>query len=117
MKGQFYWVEPPNGALYREYIARVKSAMLVRAQLFSAEMRRSAQVNRRWIDRTGHARARLMAKAQWEGTKLVFYLFHQMFYGIFLELRFQGRYRILMPTLKAFFNRILQGLQAIWFGR
>lgn len=113
---RFAWDEPPDGGRYTDYLRRVKEGMLRLAQTYAAQLRSHAQRTRPWTDRTSNARQRLMAKAQWEGNVLIFYLFHQMFYGVFLELRWNGRYAVLMPTLRHFFNRILRALNAIWMG-
>lgn len=116
VKAPFSWREPPDGSRYEAYIARVKAAMMHRARLFAAEMRSHAQRFAPWTDRTAHARQRLNSRAQWEGNRLIIYLFHQMYYGIFLELRWGGRWSILMKTLERFEDRIMAAMRALWLG-
>ena len=58
--------------------------------------------NARWVDRTGNARAGL--KAKHEATPMVSHqliLYHTMPYGIWLEVRFSGRYAIIGPSIQA----------------
>jgi hypothetical protein len=58
-----------------------------------------------WTDRTGHARAGLNVQV-WQtdnGDVTVIQLAHGMYYGIFLEVRNQGRYAIIMPILQRYY--------------
>lgn len=70
----------------------------------TTEMRSGA----RWTDRTTNARNGLMAKAfnDGEGGSLV--LWHQMPYGIWLEVRWSGRYAIVGPVMNSVAPRILR---------
>lgn len=58
-----------------------------------------------WEDRSGDARDGLTAKAYFEttgvGRKYTIMLYHTVDYGIWLEIRWNGRYAIIMPTLLA----------------
>lgn len=57
--------------------------------------------NARWTDRTGAARAGLRAEPEWVPQKLhAIHLFHSVLYGIWLEIRFAGRYAIILPTIQ-----------------
>ena len=70
---------------------------------FDAEAARAASMMREnapWKDRTGNARAGL--KAQHDSTPMVEHtlvLYHSMPYGIWLEVRWSGRYAIIGPTM------------------
>jgi hypothetical protein len=59
-----------------------------------------ARSNAKWTDRTGNARNGL--KAQHDKVPMVSHtltVFHSMPYGIWLEVRWSGRYAIIGPTL------------------
>lgn len=57
----------------------------------------------KWTDRTGNARNGLGSHVEWEPKKLhVIRLFHRVTYGIFLEIRWAGRYAIIGPTIEKF---------------
>ncbi len=60
-----------------------------------------AKKNAPWTDRSGNARAGLHADAKsingGEAFELI--LAHSVYYGIFLETRFSGKYAIIMPTM------------------
>ncbi len=69
-----------------------------------------AQENAPWEDRTGDARDLLDVDVRWEGTSIVWEMFHQVEYGLYLETRWNGKYAIIMPTLEMFAPQIGRGL-------
>lgn len=56
--------------------------------------------NATWTDRTGNARNGLAADVQATGTGGSLVLYHTVPYGIWLEIRWSGRYAIVGPTLQ-----------------
>jgi hypothetical protein len=64
------------------------------------EVQEYAQANAPWEDQTGDARDGLTAQANFEFTKYTIVLFHTVDYGIWLEIRWNGRYAIILPTLE-----------------
>jgi hypothetical protein len=52
-----------------------------------------------WTDRTGNARQGLNANAFTSAERIVIVMYHQVPYGIWLEVRWSGRYRIIVPTV------------------
>lgn len=53
-----------------------------------------------WTDRTGNARSGLFTATKKEGKKYFILLSHTASYGIWLEVRFSGRYAIIVPALE-----------------
>lgn len=64
-----------------------------------------------WNDRTGAAREGLDTSVQWEGAEIVWDLYHQVDYGIWLETVLNGKYSVIMPTLELFAPRVGRGLR------
>lgn len=64
----------------------------------------------RWTDRTSNARNGLMAKVfdESDGGSLV--LFHSVPYGIWLEVRWSGRYAIVGPTLNNISPQVMRSI-------
>jgi hypothetical protein len=62
----------------------------------------------RWTDRTGVARSGLLADAFRDGDGSVLVLWSQAPYGIWLEVRWSGKYAIVGPTLQNIAPRVLQ---------
>ena len=56
--------------------------------------------NAPWTDRTGAARNGLGAKVYTSATKVAVVLYHSVDYGIWLELRWGGKYAIIRPALQ-----------------
>jgi len=68
-----------------------------------------------WTDRTGNARTGLFAKAGHEpGRRHWIDLGHRMPYGIWLEIRFGGRYAILLPTLITYGPKVMGTLTKLF---
>jgi len=64
-----------------------------------------AQQNAPWQDRTGLARESLQSRVVWhDETSFSIFLGHgsEVYYGVWLEVRWGGRYAILLPTLLHF---------------
>ena len=60
----------------------------------------SAKDNAPWNDRTGQAREGLVAEGLIDGHDAIIALGHTVDYGLWLEVRWSGRYAIVMPTLE-----------------
>jgi len=73
--------------------------------------------NAPWTDQTGNARNGLFARYnKLSDTHYQIVVFHTMPYGIWLEVRFAGQYRIIVPTINGEGKRIMQGLTGL-FGK
>lgn len=68
-----------------------------------------------WTDRTGNARSGLFAKAGHERFKRHWIdLGHRVPYGIWLEIRWGGRYAIVFPTLLTYGPKVMQTLTKLF---
>lgn len=68
-----------------------------------------------WTDRTGNARNGLFAKAGHERAQRHWIdLGHRVNYGIWLEIRFAGRYAIVLPTLIAYGPKVMTTLNKLF---
>lgn len=54
-----------------------------------------------WTDQTGNARNGLAARAYNTGSEQGIILYHQVPYGVYLELKNDGKFAIIIPTLEA----------------
>lgn len=55
-----------------------------------------------WTDRTANARQGLFSRDTSVPNKYRVTMYHTVPYGIFLEVRWDGRYQVIMPTVKRF---------------
>ena len=75
------------------------------AELLKDEMVAWAKSNAPWEDRTGAARRELQGAVVWnDDTHFTIFLGHgnEIYYGIWLEVRWGGKYAIILPTLHHF---------------
>jgi len=78
-----------------------------------------AQENAPWEDRTGAARDGLTAEAHHNFGHYYIDLFHTVDYGIWLEIRWDGRYAIIQPTLEHFGPMLMADLswdEVLYYG-
>jgi predicted nucleic acid-binding Zn-ribbon protein len=77
------------------------------AQELADEMVEWAQANAPWSDRSGAAREGLVAEVVSNNGSLEINLMHTVDYGIWLEVRWGGRYAIIIPTIEKFAIKML----------
>ena len=69
-----------------------------------------------WRDQTGNARGSLTARPFIRGHTYGIRLSHGASYGIWLEVRFAGRYAVIAPTIQHMGPQVMQSATAL-FGR
>jgi hypothetical protein len=110
--GGIHWDNPIPANLDRLY---PQLATFIQAATFkkSADAERYMKNNAPWQDQTGNARNGLASKPFSEGTNFGMDLFHQVPYGIWLEVRFSGRYAVIDPTLPVIGGEFMSLLNGI----
>ncbi len=78
-------------------------------QRYAPEIENWMKNNARWTDQTGAARNGLGARFYSDRSNKGIVLFHQVPYGIWLEVRFSGRYAIVVPALEHWGPIVLGG--------
>lgn len=86
-------------------------------EYWDSRMESHMKVSATWTDRTGNARSGLRAVAGHAPLRSHWIdVFHSVPYGIWLEVRFAGRYSIVIPTLITHGPRVMKTLNKL-FGR
>lgn len=94
---------------------KVMKATMEIALFYAAVMERYAKQNATWTDRTAIARQSLFAFAEQVGQETVeLYLAHGVDYGIFLEVRWAGRFAIIWPTIELHLPEINKMMQKVF---
>lgn len=88
---------------YGEHVERVTSQSI---DELASEMESYAKANAPWEDDTTDARQGLKGFAVHSDTRHTAWLGHSVDYGIWLEIRWGGRFAILLPTLREFQHRL-----------
>jgi hypothetical protein len=92
----------------RQGPAKVKRAAMITANRMAPQVEAYMKNNAPWTDRTGNARNGLAARAYQEGDEIGIVLYHQVSYGIWLEVAHQARYAIIQPTIDEMGPRVMQ---------
>ena len=82
---------------------------------FAMEMEAYARSNAPWEDRTGDARGGLTGQVDTsaETGTLSVNLFHTVDYGVWLEIRWGGKYAIIIPTMENMGPKLLQKMEGM----
>lgn len=81
-------------------------------QRVGQDMRAYAQMNHPWTNRTGRAEAELNYNVSREGNAIVLTVYQGAPYGIWLEVRWGGRWGILPETMTANYGRVMAAISA-----
>jgi hypothetical protein len=87
----------------------VEAVLDFEAPLAEADMRANAP----WNDVTGNARQGLFAQSYRAGGERGIVLYHTMPYGIYLETRWSGRFRVIVPALQRCGRSTMRSLRKI----
>jgi hypothetical protein len=79
---------------------RNKAAMVATAKYVAPQIQGHMRANASWTDRTGNARNGLFATVQTGADEVRIVLGHSVPYGFWLEVRWSGKYAIIIPTLQ-----------------
>lgn len=78
---------------------RNKAAMVATAKYVAPQIQSDMRSNAPWRDQTGNARNGLFAVVKTSTNKVDIVLYHSVPYGIWLELRWSGKYAIITPSI------------------
>lgn len=96
-----------------EIQARLEAGIFAVMSFNSSRVESHAKANAGWTDRTANARNALSAQAYSTGKVQGIVLYHQMPYGIWLEVRWGGRYAIILPTIELFGPQIMAQIRGL----
>lgn len=74
---------------------------------YEPQIENYARLNAPWKDRTTNARNGLIAQSGKQGSEYYIVLAHRVPYGIWLEVRWSGKYAIIMPTINEFSPKVI----------
>lgn len=111
----FRWTTPPTQAWDADrYVTVLETGVLNVLESFAPRIEADMKTNALWTDRTANARQTLAAFAYKKGDRLLALVAkQQMSYGKWLELRWQGKYQIIMPTLQTYYGPVWRSVKAV----
>lgn len=93
----------PKLAVFDE---RIEEAVTLIFDHFALVAENEMKMGARWHDDTGNARAGLVADASREGSQFSLNLASMASYGIWLEIRWSGKYAIVGPVQQSIADRL-----------
>ena len=116
-KAGIRWTVPPSelAVAIERYGDRVLTAVAAVAQYVATQMQNQAQADAPWTDRTGNARTGIFGTSEADfGARVVtIYLSHSatLTYPLFLEIGNSGKYAVIMRTMQAHYEPLMQMLR------
>ncbi len=103
----FRWEGDLNEQRLQQIGPNIKRAMVAAAGKTAPEAEAWMKENARWTDRTGNARNGLGADVRVSSNKVAVIMYHSVPYGIWLEIRWDGRYAVIGPAVERFAPRMV----------
>jgi hypothetical protein len=97
----FKWTGDLEGNL-AELPMKMRAAVVVAATKIAPDAESWMKSNAPWTDQTGNARNGLRARAEHSARSSKVVLSHSVPYGIWLEVRWSGRYAVIGPAIERF---------------
>ena len=119
-KAGIRWSTPPSelATAVERYGDRVLTAVAAVAQRVATEMQNQAQADAPWTDRTGNARTGIFgtSEADFAARVVTIYLSHSatLTYPLFLEIGNSGKYAVIMRTMQAHYESLMDLLREIF---
>lgn len=95
---------------------RKKAALHALGERYAAQLEAHAKEAAPWQDRTSHARQSLFGNVFERNQNIITRLGHGASYGVYLELANQGKYAILLPTVRRFVKDFLEDAKKVMTG-
>ena len=93
---------------------KVNEAINAYLEMKAPQVETHLKQNAPWHDQTGNARQGLRAEAyDLGGDQKGIILYHQVPYGIWLEVKNSGEYATILPTIEVMGPEVMQGLEGI----
>lgn len=112
MKAQIVWQTSPAelGNQIEDWWQRVEAKLASEMEALGADLKVYAQANHPWTNRTGQAEAQLNYSVIASGTEFEVVLYQGVYYGVYLEMRWGGRWGVIPAALAANYGRAIQAM-------
>lgn len=99
MAGGTFKLEGDLTTRLNQFGPKAKRAMVAGANYVAPLAESHMKETAKWTDRTGNARQGLKTEVVVDRNKVAIVLYHSVPYGVFLELRWGGKYAVIEPTM------------------
>lgn len=94
---------------------KVQRGMLAAANYIAPQAEAHMKSTAPWTDRTGNARNGLRAQVEGGTNRVAIILHHSVDYGIWLEVRWGGKYAVIEPTIATFAPKFAEAVGRLVF--
>lgn len=108
---QFVWQDQTLMRNLTNGNERVQQGLIAVMEYNAPKCEAYMKTNAPWSDQTANARNGLRAQAFRDGDNHGIILFHQVPYGIWLEVKYGGRYSIIVPTIEVMGPQVMASCQ------
>lgn len=115
MSGAKFRLEGPLMANVSGLSMKVQRGMVAAAQYCAPLAEQYMRQNATWTDQTGAARNGLRAKVVTQPKRVALVLYHSVPYGVFLEVRWSGKYAIIEPAMAAIGPLFVEAIHRLAF--
>jgi len=112
-KNRFYKIDTLSKGM-ASFMFKSADGMAEIANDFADALVKYAQNNAPWKDRTTDARLGLQSAVTLENNSLEIDLYHTVEYGVWLEVRWGGKYAIILPTIETMGPRLFKAMNNIF---
>jgi hypothetical protein len=112
---QFRWEGDLNEQRLQQIGPHIKRAMVAAAGKVAPEGEAWMKANAKWTDRTGNARNGLGGDVRVTKNSVAIVFYHSVPYGIWLEVRWDGRYAVIRPAVERFAPRAMELVARLTF--
>lgn len=112
-KGRIFWEVDTLTPGIRGFADDVDKAVGAVMDYEAPQVQNYARENATWTDQTGNARNGLFAQPYSGDKTRGIVLYHTMPYGIWLEVRWSGRYQIIVPTIEVMGPQVMRNLTGL----
>lgn len=107
------WDDKAVQANLENLMPQIKDAVFQLFTYWSQKGASQMRSNARWTDRTGNARNGLAASVFEDDEQIALVFYHRVSYGIWLEVRWSGRYAIIGPTMAEVAPQLAQQIATV----
>lgn len=92
---------------------KIKAGIALYGDTAAKKLENKAKQDRKWTDRTSHAKNSLQGSFGWQGKSGTIALSGGMEYSVYLELAMGKKYAVIVPTVQAMSKEILSGYKKV----
>ena len=113
--GKIKWTGDLDVQDFRDIDPMMRRAMVAAAGRTAPQAEKWMKTGAKWIDRSSNARNGLKARSVVSSDRIAVVLYHSVPYGIWLEVRWDGKYARIEPAIREFAPKLMEMVAKLAF--